>query len=582
MESALAERSRLNKTWTSIGTTRAVCNMRTSLLLCLAIPFGIALLNGAEPAQPAAPDPELVFAEELLKKEHVVTDGPGLLAFFKARTLTQTEQDRLNAAIDKLGDDDFEVREKASTDLTAAGRLALAYLKPALEAKDIEIVCRARRCIEDINRIQESALIPAAARLLAVRRPDGATETLLACVPWLDDESTHEAVFQALVSLGLKDGVADPALIAAAKDKAPARRAAAAFVLARGNAESRQAATPLLADADARVRYHAASSLLRSGHPGAVPALIALLTDAPTVVAWQTEDLLCRLAGEKAPVVSVGPGTEAERRKAHDTWDAWWKANGDKVDLTKVNLDETVMTGTIVAELGGRVWEIGPDGKERWSFNGANSPIDAHNLPGGRVLIAEHSGQRVSERDRKGNILWQHPVTSQPVSCQRLPNGNTFIATYQDLQEVTPDHKVVYNYKSLNGMIYHAEKLRDGRFIYVTSNSTVYELDAAGKQIRMVNTNAAGNTSGWASVEKLANGNYLVALYSNSKVAELDPAGKVVSSLNAPNPGHASRLRNGNTLVANIEGRSVIEYDRDGKEVWKVQSPGRPFHAWRR
>ncbi len=272
----------------------------------------------------------------------------------------------------------------------------------------------------------------------------------------------------------------------------------------------------------------------------------------------------------------------AERRKARDTWEAWWKEHGDKVDASMVNLDDAVSNGTLIAELGGKVWESGPDKKPRWEFNVAASPIDARSLPGGRVLIAEHGGQRVTERDRKGNILWEHRVAGNPVAVQRLPNGNTFIATYQELTEVTPDQKVLYSHKTLNGMIYHAEKLRDGRFIYVTSGNMVYELDATGKQIKAVNVGAIGNTAGWASVERLVNGNYLVALYSNNLVVEVDGEGKKVWSITSPNPGHATRLRNGNTLVANIEGRSVIEFNRDGKEVWKVDSPGRPFHAWRR
>jgi outer membrane protein assembly factor BamB len=131
-------------------------------------------------------------------------------------------------------------------------------------------------------------------------------------------------------------------------------------------------------------------------------------------------------------------------------------------------------------------------------------------------------------------------------------------------------------------MIYHAEKLRDGRFVYVTSGNTVFELEADGKVARQLNLGAIGNTSGWSSVERLPGGNYLVALYSNNKVVEVDAAGKVLWECKAANPGHATRLRNGNTLVANIEGRTVVEYDRAGKEVWSVKAPGRPFHAWRR
>src|SRR5262249_37550656 len=161
-------------------------------------------------------------------------------------------------------------------------------------------------------------------------------------------------------------------------------------------------------------------------------------------------------------------------------------------------------------------------------------------LPGGRVLVAEHGANRVTERDRKGNILWQHGLTSQPVSCQRLPNGNTFIATYQELLEVTPDNKVVYRYPTGNGMIYQAEKLRDGRFVYVSSGSALFELEDDGKVARQLNLGAIGNTSGWSSVERLPSGNYLVALYSNNKVVEVDAACKVVWQCNAANPGHAT------------------------------------------
>src|SRR5207237_3179595 len=136
----------------------------------------------------------------------------------------------------------------------------------------------------------------------------------------------------------------------------------------------------------------------------------------------------------------------------------------------------------------------------------ASRPIDARLLPGGRVLVAEHGANRVTERDRKGNILWEHRVNSQPVVCQRLPNGNTFIATYQELLEVKPDKTQLYSHKTTNGMIYHAEKMRDGHMVYVTSGNAVIELDAEGKQVRTVSTAQAGNTGGWASAEKLANG----------------------------------------------------------------------------
>src|SRR5262249_12447334 len=122
--------------------------MRTPLFLGLTLLFAAALL-AAEPTKPAEPDPELVYADRVLKDANVAADGPALVAFFKARTLTPADQQRLTAAVRKLGDDDYQVREKATAELVAAGRLAFAYLRPALMSTDAEVASRARRCIED-------------------------------------------------------------------------------------------------------------------------------------------------------------------------------------------------------------------------------------------------------------------------------------------------------------------------------------------------------------------------------------------------------------------------------------------------
>lgn len=554
--------------------------MRTRLFLYPAVLLVAGILIAAEAPKTVEPDAELVYAERVLKDANITCDGPALLAFFKARTLTPAKQQQLAAAIAKLGDDRFEVREQGSNDLVAAGRLALPVLRPALKSKDPEVVARAQRCIEDIERVPEATLVPSAARWLAEKNPDEATEVLLACLPWVEDEMNQEAVFQALARTALKNGSAVPAVSAAVKDTEALRRTAAAFVLSRGNAETRRLATPLLTDAEARVRFHAAAGLLRAADKDAVPPLLALLTDAPAPLAWQTEDLLCQLAGDKAPAVSVGSGKETERRKCQEAWKAWWKDNGDNIDLTKINLDEPSQRLTLIAESAGRIWECGPDGQARWEFSVGLQTLDARALPGGRVLVAEFAGNRVTERDHKGNVLWEHKI-QQPVICQRLPNGNTFIAGYRELQEVTPAGKVVFSHTEQRGLIYHAEKLRDGRVLYVTGNNTIIELDATGKVDKTI-TITAGTTSGWASVERLPNGNYLVALYSNHKVMELDGNGKAVWQIDAQSPGHAMRLRNGNTLVASIEGCIITEYDRSGKSVWSVKAPGRPFHAWRR
>jgi hypothetical protein len=547
---------------------------------------GLSLASGlwAEAPKASEKDAEVALEERLLREAGVGTDGPGLLAFFRSRTVSAADRERLKQAVRELGDDQFEVRERASNDLVRASRFALRMLRPVLEDPDLERARRAERCIEDIERTPSTALLTAAAHLASLRRPDGVTEAMLGCLPWVEDEGAEETLFRALAVTAVSRDHVDPALVAAGSDGEALRRAAAAHVLGRAGLEYRRQAVALLADADVRVRFQAACSLLRSGDRSAVPVLMAHLTDAPVNLAWQAEDLLCRVAGEQQPAVSAGAWDEASRRKNRAAWEAWWKQQERRVDLTRLNLDDVYLGLNVVAELdgagrgGSRIWECGPDGKARWEISNVSRAIDAHLLPGGRVLVAEHGHSRVTERDRDGKVLWEQRVENQPVSCQRLPNGNTFIVTYNELLEVTPANAVVFSSKR-PGMIYHGQKLRNGNMVYVQSNNQLVEVDPRGNELKTV---SVGNTGGWASVEKEPSGTYLVALYSGRKVVEVDDRGKVLWECSVESPGHATRLRNGNVLVASIEGRKVMEINRAGTVVWQQATQGRPFHVYRR
>src|SRR5262249_23315390 len=147
-------------------------------------------------------------------------------------------------------------------------------------------------------------------------------------------------------------------------------------------------------------------------------------------VAWQADELLQRLAGERSPVMPADDGTLEGRRLRRAAWAAWWQDQGTLVDLAGIDVHRELGL-TLVAELdSNRVWEFGPDGKMRWQLTNLQGPMDAHLLPGGRVLVAEHNVPRVCEYDLQGRELWQYPVVNgNPIACQRLPNGNTFIAT---------------------------------------------------------------------------------------------------------------------------------------------------------
>src|SRR5207237_278164 len=161
-------------------------------------------------------------------------------------------------------------------------------------------------------------------------------------------------------------------------------------------------------------------------------------------------------------------------------------------------------------------------------------------------------------------------VGGNPVCCQRLPNGNTFIALYNQLLEVRPDKTEVYRYSpGPQFFIFHAQRTRTGSVVCITNQNMILEIDPAhAKTLRTVNLGQPGG--GWASVELLPNGNFLVANSSNSTVREVNGKGEAVWSINnLPGVFRATRLPNGNFLTASMNTRDVSELDRTGAVRWK-------------
>src|SRR5690349_6859528 len=120
--------------------------MRVAVVLGLVVVTGVCAWPGPVVAMAAESDPTLAQDEKLLREAGVGTDAPGLLAYFRSQTLSAADQERLRAAVRRLGDNEFEVRERASKDLAAAGRLAYPYVARALRDPDLEVARRARLC----------------------------------------------------------------------------------------------------------------------------------------------------------------------------------------------------------------------------------------------------------------------------------------------------------------------------------------------------------------------------------------------------------------------------------------------------
>jgi HEAT repeat protein len=555
--------------------------MRTLTLLLVLFAGLLTGLAGST----AAADPDAIIADEkALQAAKVATDGPALLDFFRQRTLTDSDRDKVMALIQKLGDDAFVVREQASADLVKLESVAVALLRRAVaDNADVEIVRRAERCLEQIDKAPSSSLAGAAARVLARRKPAGAAQVLLAYLPFADDDTVVEDVRATLTAVALHDGKPERVLLQALQDPVPVKRSAAAEALIRSGAtDDRPAAKKLLADPVLTVRLQTALALVESKDREGIPVLIGMLAELPQSQGWQAEELLFRVAGDQAPNVPLG-GDEASRKKCSEAWSIWWRDHGGKIDLAKLELAQRMLGHTLVvqmdnARITGRVLEVGADGKPRWQIENLQYPVDAQVLPGNRVLVAEYRNSSVTERDVKGTIQWQRQIAN-PIACQRLTNGNTFIAARNQIIEVERGGKVLFTYTRPGFDIMSARKLRDGKMALVTSGRQFIRLDTSGKELKSF---LVGNVQMFSGFDVLPNNHVLIPQINDNRVVEYDADGKQVWQASAQFPTSAMRLPNGNTLIASMTGQRVVEVNREGREVWSYRVEGRPWRARRR
>ena len=504
------------------------------------------------------------------------TDGSALLSVVRKHTLTIEDRKKIRDFLINLGSSDYASRESASRELFSLGRRSLPQLREAVKNGDPEVSRRAKQSIKQIELEPAHRLPVAVVRLLAVRKPVGAVGALLAYLPFAEDESHSAEVRSSLTVLALRDGKLDPELLAALADPQSRLRATAAEALVRGGgAEGRTAVRKLLADPVPEVRLRVALALTLAKERDGLPVLIDLLAVLPGESVGEVEDALRQLAAESAPDVSRGEKPD-ERKKCRDVWAAWWKANGNRVDVARLTARRWFGYTIVSDTANNRVYEIDRRGKMRWVIDKLTVPIDAFVLPGNRVFIVESGGNRVSERDLKGNILWQKQITN-PVSAQRLSNGHTFIATIQQLVELDREGKEVFSINNVPGNgIYDAYRTHKGVLICLMQNQRCVLLDTTGKQI-----GSFACKHGNGNIEMLPNGRLFLGRVSDHKVVELDTSGKVLREMDAPGVTTATPLPNGHVLIATGSKR-VYELDRAGKVVWENTSAGSAFRARQR
>ncbi len=197
---------------------------------------------------------------------------------------------------------------------------------------------------------------------------------------------------------------------------------------------------------------------------------------------------------------------------------------------------------------------------------------------GGQLLAA--GDRRVMILSPQGEIVWEQP-TALSHDAWKLPNGNVLFADGATVTEVTPDHKVVFQYKSAEqkgGGTFSCQRLNNNvTLIGENSTGKVLEVDANGKVLFELQTQPStlGAHHNMRMARKLASGNYLVCHSGSHVVREYTPKGDVVLEIKTPNLAFAAiRTARGTTLVSTLD--KLIEYDATGKIVWEFANTDIP------
>ncbi|HTU91670.1 MAG TPA: HEAT repeat domain-containing protein [Gemmataceae bacterium] len=507
-------------------------------------------------------------------------DDNRLLDEVRKRTVTEALRKKCEDLIKKLGDADFAIREKAQAEVKAMGSLIVPLLRHAARNSDLEIRSRARDCLSQMERDKNVPLAPITPRLIALRKPAGAADTLLAYTPYADEETSLPEVQLALNAVALLRGKPEEAVVRALSDSQAARRAAAAEALCLGGDRTHlPAIRKLLADSNRSVRMKVALALAGIGQRDAVPALIDVLGELPSAESEPAEEYLQRLAGDKPPANLPSGDDSASRKKRQQAWAAWWKANGERIALVDRYPPEGTerYLGHILLAIAntGEALELDRDRKERWKLSGLANPRDVQVTGNDRILVAEWSGQRVTERNRRGEIIWQKQTPGcNPVAAQRLRNGHTFIACQNKLMEVDRAGNEVYSINRQQHDVVMARRMRDGQIVLVSSQQQCIRMDTTGKQLKSFQHQCPWQTG----VDILPNGHIIIPTTWFNKLTEYDADGKIVVDLNVNQPWAATRLKNGNLLMAPQQWPSeLIEMDSTGKQLSKLNLPNFPY-----
>lgn len=184
----------------------------------------------------------------LLKAAELPTDGSALVNWLEKRTPSSQTKAQANKLIQELSSNSFSTRSKASAELKKLGLETAPILQAALPGEDSEARLRIEQCLAHFAKDPAAQHVPAALRVLAFRKPAGATAALLQYLASAPTETIRDEVVAALYDLA-QVYPNDQSLTKALQHADPVQREAAKAVLGKdGGAYAKKPGRRLLID----------------------------------------------------------------------------------------------------------------------------------------------------------------------------------------------------------------------------------------------------------------------------------------------------------------------------------------------
>jgi len=189
-----------------------------------------------------------------------------------------------------------------------------------------------------------------------------------------------------------------------------------------------------------------------------------------------------------------------------------------------------------------------------------------------------------------GKLEWSYPTGGSCNDACLLPGGNVLFSYQKGAKEVTPDKKLVWEYDATDAQadaeVHSVQKLADGNYLVARNGNPprLLEIDPKGKIVKdlAIECKVELPHGQFRQVRKTKAGTYLGGFVSENLTHEYDAEGKILRTFEVAKHAYVSvRLPNGNTLIACGDGHELVEFDPAGKEVWKLEENDLPDNPLR-